>query len=536
MEITPLKYMEKPVRDTEKQQAAGSRTEELAELEKASVEAIGKNFYKAAMQATEEALEQLGERQAEEKKSGDSSAQTAEENKRSDEVVLSKETVLYGKREETEQRIKLLEAALEKEWAILEEWRINPAVSFEKELMQLKELYQHIRQMILHEFPSDLQKMQIDQLNRMILDILQKEGETRYPQLLTFLKQFGPDRGDEIVQLMILKEVAGKSVRLYKKSESMAQETGNSGFFSTPNARDAKEEQMRMHEGVFYSRGEKKEVHVAKAFQKQLWNQESSGIPFFTDMDARSVRGKSYTAADIEKTEKFLNYISYGGDLAQKADILQGREELAGFLLAENILKAQVYQEYAGVGKSMGQDIRTAFQKMTDYCLRGQYGKSAGTVPKEKAGQPPDMKRVRHIYYQVLSLFQKAKAPKKAMEKGLEFAAGEYYAGQEEKGKTGKRERQSAASFFRGIVEEENPQKEWEKGKRELERDWNDFLISIGNENNAFLQWTYSSFSPWGMLEETKTPGKGGVFVPGVFVFLAAVLIILIMIVQRIFI
>lgn len=91
MEITPLKYMEKPVRDTEKQQAAGSRTEELAELEKASVEAIGKNFYKAAMQATEEALEQLGERQAEEKKSGDSSAQTAEENKRSDEVVLSKE-------------------------------------------------------------------------------------------------------------------------------------------------------------------------------------------------------------------------------------------------------------------------------------------------------------------------------------------------------------------------------------------------------------------------------------------------------------
>lgn len=535
MEINPLKYMEKPVRNTEKQQAAGSRTEELAELEKASVEAIGKNFYKAAMQATGEALEQLGERQAEEKKSGDSSAQKAEEDKRSDEVVLSKETVLHGKREETEQIIKLLEAALEKEWTILEQWRINPAVSFEKELMQLKELYQHIRQMILHEFPSDLQKMQIDQLNRMIFDILQKEGEARYPQLLTFLKQFGPDRGDEIVQLMILKEVAGKSVRLYKKCESMAQETGNSGFFTTPNARDVKEEQMRMHEGVLYSRGEKKEVHVAKAFQKQLWNQERSGIPFFTDMDAGSVRGKSYTAADIEKTEKFLNYINYGGDLSQKVDILQGREELAGFLLAENVLKAQVYQEYAGVGKSLGQDIRTAFQKMTDYCLRGQYGKTGGTVPNEKAGQPPDMKRVRHVYYQVLSLFQKAKAPKKAMEKGLEFAAGEYYAGQEEKGKTGKRERQSAASFFRGIVEEENPQKEWEKGKRALERDWNDFLVSIGNENNAFLQWTYSSFSPWGMLEEPKTPGKGGVFGPGVFVFLAAVLIILIMIVQRIF-
>ena len=51
------------------------------------------------------------------------------------------------------------------------------------------------------------------------------------------------------------------------------------------------------------------------------------------------------------------------------AATIRGNEELAGFLLAENMVKAQVYSEYAGVGKSMGKDIRQAFQRLINFYL-----------------------------------------------------------------------------------------------------------------------------------------------------------------------
>lgn len=273
-----------------------------------------------------------------------------------------------------------------------------------------------------------------------------------------------------------------------------------------------------MPEGVLYYKGGKKEIYAARSFQKQLRSMEKNSVPFYTEADIKTVNKKNYQPADMERAEKFLTYTNKEGNLIQKVRILAGREELVGYLLAENTYKAQIFQEYAGVDKSLGQEIRVAFQKLADYYLQGIYVKEEHDQ-NTTGNYPADIRQIRQIYYHVLQIFQKNREPQKALEKGLEFAVKEFDAEKEERPRTVKKEKQRR-SFFKGLIDEDTPKKEWEKGKKELEKDWDRFLLSIGNENNEYLQWAYHSLSPWGILEEPQTQPKGGAFHSGLLFFL----------------
>ena len=114
------------------------------------------------------------------------------------------------------------------------------------------------------------------------------------------------------------------------------------------------------------------------------------------------------------------------------------------------------------------------------------------------------MGKVRRIYYHIMRIFMEEREPGKILEKGLKYAAGEYYgSGNNKESRTGRKGRQSSG-FFSGLTKAEDAGQEWEKGKRELERDWNQFLASVGGENNPYLQWPINPYSPWGMLLEPE--------------------------------
>lgn len=520
MEITPLTKFEIKDRETVKIGNAVSGEADITELEKAAFEAIGKNFVKASEQAVTEALQKMGTSDKAGSTLNDSRPYSVEKEPGSDEVMLSKETSVYGRnREETESMVRRQEEAMADEWKSLEDWKIRPSMPFAQEILQLKEACQNLLRLIMNYYPEDSGKMQINHLNLLLYKILTEEAETRYPNLLAFLRQYGADRADEVLKLVLLKQVAGKTIRLQNRPEGTGtafRQTGEQG--RKTGYRESETRENAVQEGVLYYKGGKKEIYAARSFQKQLRSMEKNSVPFYTEADIKTVNKKNYQPVDMERAEKFLTYTNKEGNLIQKVRILAGREELVGYLLAENTYKAQIFQEYAGVDKSLGQEIRVAFQKLADYYLQGIYVKEEHDQ-NTTGNYPADIRQIRQIYYHVLQIFQKNREPQKALEKGLEFAVKEFDAEKEERPRTVKKEKQRR-SFFKGLIDEDTPKKEWEKGKKELEKDWDRFLLSIGNENNEYLQWAYHSLSPWGILEEPRTQLKGGTFYSGLLFFL----------------
>lgn len=166
--------------------------------------------------------------------------------------------------------------------------------------------------------------------------------------------------------------------------------------------RTAQRMEKTFPEGVLYGKRDGREIHVEKGYREQIRKNERFSIPLYSDADVRQLKGKNYSGADIERTQRFLDYFTNRGDLYQRLPTIRGNEELAGFLLAENMVKAQVYSEYAGVGKSMGKDIRQAFQRLINFYLEpgsDRHGAQASAL-RETA----DMGKVRRIYYHIMRI------------------------------------------------------------------------------------------------------------------------------------
>lgn len=110
------------------------------------------------------------------------------------------------------------------------------------------------------------------------------------------------------------------------------------------------------------------------------------------------------------------------------------------------MVKAQVYSEYAGVGKSMGKDIRQAFQRLINFYLEpgsDRHGAQASAL-RETA----DMGKVRRIYYHIIRIFMDEREPGKILEKGLKYAAGEYCgSGNNKESRTGRKAGSLPVSF-----------------------------------------------------------------------------------------
>lgn len=69
-------------------------------------------------------------------------------------------------------------------------------------------------------------------------------------------------------------------------------------------------------------------------------------------------------------------------------------------------------------------------------------------------------------------------------------------------------------------MEEREPGKYWRRG-------WNQFLASVGGENNPYLQWPINPYSPWGMLlEPERDLGSARPFRPEMLLSLLVLLLL----------
>ena len=522
MEIFPVKYPEKTERKTG---LTGSGNEKLADLEKEAALAIGKNFIKASGEAGDEALEKMGGSGTPVPKTQPARTETEADGIRSDEAALSRDALrsqggTEGQNGTEEGADGLPEERFREAWEMLEGWQDRPFLGLSQELACLKDVYHQLLEGLFEGLSGKEQALYTKQLNSLLLEAVGKVSAARYPALLAFLSRCGEKGAADILRFQLLKQISDNAVLISKDRGNAERDIYQEG----PQKRE------EFPEGVLYRKGEGKGIRAETGYREHIRKREQTCIRLYSQADVRQLKNKHYTATDLERTERFLTYFTGKGDLFQRLPALRGNEALAGFLLAESMVKAQVYSEHAGVGQDMARDIRQAFQRLVDVYMNQRFDRQGSDGGND--GRKTDMSGVRRVYYHVIQLFMKEQEPGRTLEEGLKYAAGEFYGTAENReNRTVKKARQSTG-FFSALTGAEDAGQDWEKGKKELERDWNQFLGSIGGENIPYLQWPLSPYSPWGMLlEPEKEQGGAKAFRPGMLLPLLGILLLLIVLV-----
>lgn len=282
-------------------------------------------------------------------------------------------------------------------------------------------------------------------------------------------------------------------------------------------------------EGILTDAGYREQVRLSERFTPQMPG--GQGLP---EAAAGRLREKALTAADMARAEKFCSYFRQGGNLMENPRLTAHNEELLGFLMAQNGMKGELFSEYAGVGREMGRSIRDVLEKLSRYYLN-QAQEECDLEEGRAELFRFDGKAVRRVYYQVMQVFHRMKKPQRAIEEGLRRAAEEFCSKQEKAENKKKKRYREDAGFFEKALFGKSRKRQWEDARRELEKDWGEFLKSMGQQGNEFLQLVFANYSPWGAQVEPEDAVRGRTpFHPLLLVFImAAVLLLLWMTVIR---
>lgn len=545
--------MEVSTKNLEKQTAAaeGGSTAAAAaekEIEGLVQDVVAKGFAKAAEievndallkvldQTTEAAQENRGEPKGGEASKHTDSQNNVEGSRYSDWAVLSNESLTYNRGEEEEAaRQEELKILLETAWNFLEGWQPLPGLGLSQEIGRLGDIYRQLLQDIMKLYTQSQAEQQADRINTLLLEIIDKMGAAKFPNLLSLLEKHGEGGLDNLLRASILRQITGRTVspqdvaaarehreksaagRMQEGSRTM--ETGRAAASGrTAQAGRTASAGKLAEDGILYQREMGKGVNRNPRYRESVREAEQFLLRFEGKEKGKAVspgaaffpfRGNRYTAADIERAERFLQYISREGNLYNNPQITAGNEELLGFLMAVNMTKMQIFTEYSGVGKEMAADLRGAMEQFFGYYLRRTVESHQNMTESDGSRARLDVRVIQKIYYQVMELIHHLKTPGKGLERGLQYAWQVFAAKKEnEEYRKYKRYRQNAG-FFVNKMEDKDEIKEIRYGAAVLDKDWKEFLGSVGQSRNSLLQVMISN-SPWGMLLTPEGKAEAG--------------------------
>lgn len=491
-----------------------------------------------------------------------------EEVRHSDSAELSNESLAYNRGEEAERtRQRELEEIFDKVWRLLEEWQAHPGLGLSQELKELSQIYQQLLRDILKLYTQSQAEMQADRINSLLLDIIDKLGSSKFPNLMYLFEKYGERGAEDILRAVVLRRITGRTVsprdieaarghrdivgrQNYGKQGYGKQGYGQQGFGrqitdrqtygrqgdagTTSRASDGGHRALSASgagadDGILYHRGKGNRVDTNLRYRESVREAEQfrfhpggrHGAIGHPGAAPISFQGKGYTIADIERAERFLRHISQTGNLYANPGITAENEELLGYLMAVNMTKVQIFTEKSGVGKELAVDVRNALERLFRFYLGKtmETHQSCGGETGERARL--DSRLIQRIYYQVMELVHRMKTPGKGLEKGLQYVWELFSSKKEnEEYKKYKRYRPNAG-FFTAKSEEKDAIRELRYGAEILDKDWRDFLTSIGQSQNTHLQVMLSK-SPWGILLEPEgKDANRNTAGPAIVVFLA---------------
>ena len=391
----------------------------------------------------------------------------------------------------------MTEEYLDDLWLILENWIPSSGQSLSHELDYLKKQYEIILWKIMEYFNQEESERLVKMLDSHIIHLIQQLEITKFPNLHLFLEDFGNKSTDVDIRAALFRLLTGRNISPQKLLYEMHELSGGL----------QKDAPLR-HNGLLYSRNSSHNIKIDKVYQKNLRNAEQAALKEDCTHTSKKtgtfshIFKTNYSARDIERTEHFIQYINRGGFLLSDSRFTALNEELIGFLMAETMIKTQIFTEYSVPGSGIEKSLLPAMDKFLFHTLTDEYRKCQIFEHNIKDHRL-DEKAVWHTYHAIMNLFCKYKKPQKTLTKGLTYALEQFFAKKKTSEYKIMRRYGENSGFFRNTSHEKELQKELVNGVQILEKEWKNFLSSIDQKGNRHLQLAIP-YSIWGILIDTQ--------------------------------
>lgn len=243
-------------------------------------------------------------------------------------------------------------------------------------------------------------------------------------------------------------------------------------------------------EGMIYQSSRKQNVRFQQVYhgQKNSWREQikqrneviGSARKGIADNTFHKTGAVVCSGKDLEAANRFAAHLNGRGNLFQNPEISAVNDEVTGLLAAIMSMKGQVYAGECKQADSLVLGLQKAIRKMVDHYL--------------------SQKGVSNVYYHTLEVYQRGRNPQKAMKAGQDYAYQRFCEKQKEPAYQKSASYSREAGFFRAVLKNINPEKEFALGVSVLQKDWENFLRSMGKGKKSSHTSKAERYSPWGIL------------------------------------
>lgn len=298
------------------------------------------------------------------------------------------------------------------------------------------------------------------------------------------LTQASPDFSSSSLSRTAAGSFSGKAANasLSARQDAMFQQSGRrqpSGISSSFSG-----------EGMIYQSSRKQNVRFQQVYhgQKNSWREQikqrneviGSARKGIADNTFHKTGAVVCSGKDLEAANRFAAHLNGRGNLFQNPEISAVNDEVTGLLAAIMSMKGQVYAGECKQADSLVLGLQKAIRKMVDHYL--------------------SQKGVSNVYYHTLEVYQRGRNPQKAMKAGQDYAYQRFCEKQKEPAYQKSASYSREAGFFRAVLKNISPEKEFALGVNVLQKDWENFLRSIGKGKKSSHTSKAERYSPWGIL------------------------------------
>lgn len=420
-----------------------------------------------------------------------------------------------------------------KNWDALLAWTPTPGAELSEQVQELSKLYLALLESILKYTEGEWQAIQLEQLDTLLAEKLQLLMDADLDEVARLLEQTGQDEALDGIKSSMYQQTAGQSIsaraantlftraRRYGMGKGFdfigntsargAQGKGGSGsairtgsgsraFSSSSSASlsSSREGQIYNRTGESSLRFQQAGAAGQKNWKAQIKqrteviNNASKGIAGNTLSRGASV---SYSGRELALANRFAAHLNGSGNLFKNPNISARNEEVTGLMAALMSIKGRVFAAGAGRGKAITLPLQNAIDKLVDQYLR--------------------QKGASKIYYYTVAAYEKQKNPEQAMKDGQAYAYQQFKEKQENPAWQKSPHYSKQAGFFQALLKNMSPEKELALGLHVLQKDWQNFLQSLGKYGGFSYRSEPERYSPWGAMagsgrDRTDTDGRIG--------------------------
>ncbi len=243
-------------------------------------------------------------------------------------------------------------------------------------------------------------------------------------------------------------------------------------------------------EGMIYQSSRKQNVRFQQVYhgQKNSWREQIKQRNEVIGSARKGIADNTFHKAgtvvcsgkDLEAANRFAAHLNGRGNLFQNPEISAVNDEVTGLLAAIMSMKGQVYAGECKQADSLVLGLQKAIRKMVDHYLA--------------------QKGAANVYYHTLEVYQRGRNPQKAIMLGQDYAYQRFCKKQKEPAYQRSAPYSREAGFFRAVLKNISPEKEVALGVNVLQKDWENFLRSLGKGKKSSHTSKAERYSPWGIL------------------------------------